>query len=159
MRSVDRSMRARVATQTPWCFVAMEYYAVMLNRTYLLTIDDRRFSGKVARGLTSTEGGIGIAGMITSRMAVHGDLADPSTYIVSSRISKPSRADFSIELADIASVEYTPRKKWGMGYYPHDGRVFVSAAGRRREFIILGNQSGHEIASRLTADSARARRR
>jgi hypothetical protein len=146
-------------TQTPWCFVAMEYYAVILNRTYLLTIDDSRFSGKVARGLTSIEGGTGIAGIITSRMAVHGDLADPGTYISSSRISKPNRADFSIKLSDISSVDYTPRKKWGMGYYPHDGRVFVTAAGQRREFIILGNQSGHDIASRLTADIARAKNR
>ena len=37
-------------------------------------------------------------------------------------------------------------KKWGMGYYPHDGKVYVKTKnGKKKEFIILGSQSGKEI--------------
>jgi hypothetical protein len=33
-----------------------------------------------------------------------------------------------------------------MGEYPHDGKVYVTTKdGKRREFIILGNQSGESI--------------
>ncbi|HJY06951.1 MAG TPA: hypothetical protein VJ323_11600 [Bryobacteraceae bacterium] len=59
-------------------------------------------------------------------------------------------------LSEITSVAYNPRKKWGMGYYPHDGRVIVQTLKRQREFIILGNQSGQQIAQRLREYVARA---
>jgi hypothetical protein len=37
-----------------------------------------------------------------------------------------------------------------MGYYPHDGKVYVRTKdGKNREFIILGSQSGQEIKNRL----------
>lgn len=33
-----------------------------------------------------------------------------------------------------------------MGYYPHDGKVYVKTYdGKKKEFIILGSQSGEEI--------------
>jgi hypothetical protein len=35
---------------------------------------------------------------------------------------------------------------WGMGYCPHDGKVYVDTAeGKTLEFIILGNQNGEAI--------------
>ncbi len=35
-----------------------------------------------------------------------------------------------------------------MGYYPHDGRVTIETfENKKREFIILGNQSGQDIAN------------
>ena len=111
----------------------------------------------MCRGLTGVEGGTGLTRHITSRLAVRGKLADPSTYIDGRLLAKPNRADFSIALRDISSVEYTPTKKWGMGYYPHDGRVFVESVAGKCEFIILGNQSGGEIAARLEASVAKVR--
>lgn len=39
-----------------------------------------------------------------------------------------------------------------MGSYPHDGKVHVKTqAGKKREFIILGNQSGEAIKAWIEA--------
>lgn len=134
-----------------WSFVAMEYYALILNRTYLISIKDGALCGVICRGLTSVEGAPDPLTMIvTAKLAVHGNLNDPKSYVDAKRMKRPSGANFSIPLSQISMVKYDPRKKWGMGYYPHDGRVFVEAAGGKREFIILGNQSGKEIAEHLT---------
>jgi len=33
-----------------------------------------------------------------------------------------------------------------MGYYPHDGKVYLKIENKgKREFIILGSQSGEEV--------------
>ncbi len=131
-------------------FIAMEYYALILNRTYKLSIDGKILDGKVCRGITSIESGSGTARIITSKLAVHGDLNDPKSYVDDSLLDKSNRANFSIHLNEICSVEYTPKKKWGMGYYPHDGRIFIRTARDKREFIILGSQSGREIAALIS---------
>jgi len=60
------------------------------------------------------------------------------------------REGFSSSIAelagDITRCEYDKTKKWGMGYYPHDGKVYVETRNsNEREFIILGNQSGQSI--------------
>ncbi len=133
-------------SQSSWSFVAMEYYALILNRTFLLTVTRDRLDARVCRGITSIDGG-----PVQSLMAVHGDINDPNAYVNNELLAKPNRANVTLPLTSITSVEYTPKKKWGMGYYPHDGRVFVRTATRKREFIILGNQSGQQIASDLTS--------
>jgi len=57
-----------------------------------------------------------------------------------------SKANFRIARESITDVKYDSSKKWGMGYYPHDGKVYVnSSTSGRREFIIMGNQSGKRI--------------
>ena len=129
----------------------MQYYGLILNRTFIVSVDAAGISGAVCRGMTSTEGGIGLARYVTAQLAVHGDLNDPSSY-VAYPATRPDRANFALSHADITSVTYNPKKKWGMGPYPHDGRVIVATSTRRREFIILGNQSGQEIAERLRAE-------
>ncbi len=142
--------RSSTSENADWSFVAMEYYALILNRTYLITIRDGALCGVVCRGLTSTEGDDDpLTKITTGKLAVHGDLNDPKSYVNAERIKQHDSANFLIPFSDISMVTYDPRKKWGMGYYPHDGRVFVESDGKKREFIILGNQSGNEIAERL----------
>ena len=61
---------------------------------------------------------------------------------------RSNKANFKIKLSDIKEVHYNPNKKFGMGPYPHDGRVTIKTNdNRKREFIILGNQSGQKIAN------------
>jgi hypothetical protein len=147
---VSAPNHSNVMKNADWSFVAMEYYALILNRTYIITIKDGALCGVVCRGLTSIESGNDpLAKIATRKLAVHGDLNDPKSYVNVERIRQPNSANFSIPLSDISLVEHDARKKWGMGYYPHDGRIFVRAVGKKREFIILGNQSGKEIAERL----------
>ena len=143
--------------QHNWSFVAMEYYALILNRTYLVRVGDGQIAGSVCRGLTAVEGGGDrLTREITARLAVQGELNDPASYVDAATLSKSHRANFAITLSDVQSVAYDPRKKWGMGYYPHDGRVTVATTRVRREFIILGGQSGREIARRLNSAVAAA---
>lgn len=133
-----------------WSFIAMEYYALILNRTYLVRVGDGKITGSICRGLTAVEGGGDrLTREITARLAVHGNLSDPASYVDDATLSKSHRANFVISLSKVQSVAYDPRKKWGMGYYPHDGRVTIVTPEQKRELIILGAQSGLEIVARL----------
>jgi hypothetical protein len=123
----------------------MQYYGLILNRTYFVSVDAQGLTCTVCRGLTAVK-----TPFNSSSLAVRGDLHDPASYITYP-LTRRSRANFTLSHGEITSVVHDPRKKWGMGYYPHDGRVFVDTVGRRYEFIILGNQSGREIAERLSA--------
>jgi len=94
-------------------------------------------------------------------MAVRGDLQNPYSYVKSKYIDRvkdcdlsdgsiltQNKSNFVINRADIRNAYYDPKKKWGMGYYPHDGKVYIETFGKgKKELIILGNQSGHKIAS------------
>jgi hypothetical protein len=143
--------------QPAWSFVAMEYYALILNRTFLVTVTEGELKAVVCRGLTSSSGGTLLSELLTTPIAVRGDLNDPRAYVNDRRLRRTSRANFAMTLADVTSVRYDKRKKWGMGEYPHDGKVFVEAGGNEREFIILGNQSGEDIARRLERAVAHVR--
>ena len=143
-------------------FVAMEYYMLILNRTYLVLITDDLLIGILANGLVSAEGGNpGITRQISRSLAIQDDLTNPHSYIKEKYIRKVedddlydgsiltrSRSNFIINRKDIAEAYYDPKKKWGMGYYPHDGKVYVlTNRNKKREFIILGDQSGQKIAN------------
>lgn len=142
-------------------FVAMEYYRLVFNRTFLVLITDEMLIGIKVRGIAGAKTG---SDPIVDALVpgVDGDLQDPFTYlsakytaglstldVMSDELLKRSRANFRIERKDILKVRYDPTRKWGMGYYPHDGRVYVDKMWGSREFIILGNQSGQAIADVL----------
>jgi hypothetical protein len=59
------------------------------------------------------------------------------------------RANFCLPYEELEQVRYDPTKKWGMGKYPHDGKVHVFVRGKTREFILLGSQPGAAITYRL----------
>jgi hypothetical protein len=94
-------------------------------------------------------------------MTIRGDLQNPYSYVKAKYIDRiqecnlldgsilqQNKSNFIIKRADIKNAYYDPKKKWGMGYYPHDGKVYIETNdGRKKEFIILGNQSGHKIAT------------
>lgn len=141
-------------------FVAMEYYNLIMNRTFLILISDEYLIGLKVNGLISVEGGGDpLTRSISKNMAIQDDLQNPYSYMKSSYlrkvenlniygedILKTERPNFKINRNEIKSVTYDERKKWGMGYYPHDGKVYVKTKnGKKKEFIILGSQSGKEI--------------
>src|SRR3546814_10181681 len=104
--------------QDTWHFVAMEYYALILNRTYLVSVSPTCITGKVCRGLTAAESGAGLTRYITSQLAVHDNLYDPSSYVSDHHLARQDNADFTLRYADIISVSFNPKQKWGMGPYP-----------------------------------------
>lgn len=141
-----------------WCFIGMEYYALVLNRTFVIAINGDLLEGTLCRGLTSTAGGRdGLSRYINGKLAVHGDLDDPSAYMGERAYPRRKRADFSLPLRELESVEHDPREKWGMGYYPHDDRLYLRTATRTREFILVGRQSGQAICARIRAAAGLAR--
>ncbi|MDN3584502.1 hypothetical protein [Mucilaginibacter flavus] len=142
-------------------FVAMEYHTLILNRTYLVIITKDFLLGLKVNNAISAEGGHNPLAIAVSRaLAVKGDLNNPFSYvknkylqplldqdIYSDAILQNDKANFKIYKRDITEVTYDNSKKWGMGNYPHDGKVYVKTAdNKKREFIILGDQSGKHIA-------------
>src|SRR5512143_2313837 len=106
---VSVTNRSSALESGDWSFVAMEYYALILNRTYLITVKDGALCGVVCRGLTSTEGGDDpLTKIATGKMAVHGDLGDPNSYVNAERMKQSSSANFSIPLSDLSGVTYDP---------------------------------------------------
>lgn len=146
-------------------FVAMEYYFLILNRTFLMVIGDDELIGLKIRGVTSTENNSNsLASLATNKLAVTDNLDDPNSYINSKLLGKYAELDvqsprvmemdnsnFKVKFDDVLSVYHDKRKKWGMGYYPHDGKVFVETGSVKKELIILGNQKGSEIAKQLNS--------
>lgn len=146
-------------------FVAMEYYYLILNRTFLVIKTKGYLIGIQGNGLVSVEGGKDIlTRQITSNMAIKGDLTNPYSYLknkylekiadlnlIDGSIIEANKTNFLIKTSDIKSAVYNPSKKFGMGPYPHDGRVTIETYdNKKREFIILGNQSGGNIANFIT---------
>lgn len=145
-------------------FVAMEYYMLLLNRTYLILLTADKVIGLQGNGLISLEANAdALTNKIASKYAVRGDLRNPHAYLkekyirdienvnlVDGSILKKNRANFIIQKSDIIDSWYDSSKKWGMGYYPHDGKVYIKTAkGKAREFIILGDQPGEYIAKQV----------
>jgi hypothetical protein len=145
-------------------FVAMEYYKLILNRTFLVLLTTDYLIGLQGNGAISVEGGSNIFSKEISKLfAVRGDLGNPYSYLkekyiheienenlFDDSITLKNDTNFKIDRAKIRNAYYDPKKKWGMGYYPHDGKVYIETMhNKKREFIILGKQSGHEIATLL----------
>lgn len=143
-------------------FVAMQYFGLILNRTFLVLLTKDQIIGIKVNGIISVEsGGNRLVKELSNTMTVKGDLQNPYSYIkskyldrvkdlelVDTEILKQDKSNFVIYRADIFNAYHDPKKKWGMGYYPHDGKVYVlTNDGKKKEFIILGNQSGNKVAS------------
>jgi hypothetical protein len=143
-------------------FVAMEYYWLILNRTFLVLIADNELIGIKVHGPIGVESSDALINLLP--LTVGGDLQNPYSYISAKYIEsikdvdlksqdflKANNSNFRINKSDILETSYDKSKKWGMGYYPHDGKVYVRTRDdKKREFIILGAQSGQGIKNRLS---------
>lgn len=141
-------------------FVAMEYYHLIKNRTFLVLLTNDYLIGVQANGLISVDfGSDNYQVEIMGYTVIKGDLQNPYLYVnpnyfiglmyedLFTEKLLENKHNFRIARKDIRKVWHTPRKKWGMGNYPHDGRVYVQThQGKKKELIILGNQSGKLIA-------------
>lgn len=147
-------------------FIAMQYYGLILNRTFLVIKTNELLIGIKVNGIVSIESGEnGIVNEISKTIAVKGDLQNKYSYIKSKFINyiqdyelldgsifTQDKSNFIFSRNYIKNAYHDPRKKWGMGYYPHDGKVYIETVdGRKKEFIILGNQSGQKIVQLILA--------
>ncbi len=130
-------------------FLAMEYYRLIWNRTFEVTVDESGCSGAFVRGAIST----GSPGIVMAAMddepahLVDAKRLDASREhpAGSSEYLAKHRFNFTWPRASILAIRFNPRKKWGMGAIPHDGRIEFERSDRSREFIVLGKDRAPKI--------------
>ena len=122
-------------------FVAMEYYALMLNRTFVVFVSPDGLYGWKAAGVVP-------AGVRDYFKPLSEMLKDPKVMhdIVAVRKLAGLKGGFFIPRSEISSAEFIAKPKSGMGGIPHSGRILVSLiSGKTREFILLGKVDGVQI--------------
>jgi hypothetical protein len=116
-------------------FVAMEYYALIWNRTYVVFIAPEGLYGWKATGAVTSAR--------PNYFQHYVDLlADPEMMQDYDAIKKLSKLKngFFIPRSTIVSVEIIDKQKWGMGLIPHCGRIRIDMTTEKsREFILLGS--------------------
>jgi len=137
-------------------FVAMQYYAGIMNRSYVVQVSDSlilcgRVHGIIAAGV--------------SRRYSASSLKDPYFYADPDLLSiyhqdtylhpellKKDNANLLIRRDDIQNCRYAAKKKWGMGDVVHTGRLFIELkSGKKIELILLGKPNIEEIVNKLNA--------
>jgi hypothetical protein len=138
-------------------FVAMEYYWLILNRTFLVLLTDKELIGIKVHGPIGVETSEPVTNLLP--LAIDGNLENPYSYIsikyiekiknidlLSEALLKANGSNFRIRKSDITRTDYDKSKKWGMGHYLYNGKVYVTTMdNNKREFIVLGSQSGVHI--------------
>jgi tetratricopeptide (TPR) repeat protein len=139
------------AGSPPW-FAAMEYFALVLNRTYKIFATERLLCGAKVRGVVSNN--LRSPGLRDQRAWVRTGAANiyDRMDVASPAFLKMNAANFQIAWSEITQLEYLPGKKWGMGGLPHSGRLLIHMTnGKKRELVLLGDQNGEDIRRALEA--------
>jgi len=122
-------------------FVAMEYFALILNRSFLFFITNDGLCGWKFRGLVGTfdpefykpiEELLDAPEMEPGSDSFSGLMCGPDTFL--------------IPYSAIRSVDFDRKRKWGMGPIRHAGILSIGLKeGAKREFILLGIADGAGI--------------
>ncbi len=133
-------------------FVGMEYYALILNRTYVVFAAHDGLYGWKAEGPVSN---------LRPRFyePYQEMLADPELIrdLEAVRDLASLNGGFFIPSSDILSFETTDKSKWGMGGIPHSGKIWIKMTnGKSREFILLGSVSPESIRDQILSSVARS---
>lgn len=128
-------------------FVAMEYYALILNRTYVVFVAPDGLYGWKVRGPVTNWNPLYfqryVAILNDTRLMHDHDAVEKLAHL---------RGGFVVPRSEIASAELIYKAKWGMGGIPHAGRIRVRfASGRSREFILLGSVSQERIREEIVS--------
>jgi hypothetical protein len=125
----------------------MEYYALVLNRTYKVFVTDQMLVGATVRGLVISPPVV-TSSMLNQEFWVRTQTAKRYERIdlASVKLLQMHSANFQVHWNDIAQTEYRAGRKWGMGKLPHSGRLVLQLRdGRKRELILLGRQNGNTL--------------
>jgi hypothetical protein len=122
-------------------FLAMEYYALILNRSFAIFVFPEGLYGCKFRGPVS-------ASDPSYFQRYTGMLHDPWLVQSPNRLQElvKKRGNFFIPRSNILTADFVNKQKWGMGGIPHSGRIFLRLAnGTSRELILLGSVEGEMI--------------
>jgi hypothetical protein len=139
-----------------WRFVAMEYHAVILNRTFVVTVTSTQICGARVRGL------------LASPHEPDPECHDPDLYVsarlvdgidsASEAYYRLDEADFQISLTELKRIRFDASRKRGMRTVRNSGTLHLELqSGVTREFALLGSQDGKTICERLAESIRRAR--
>jgi hypothetical protein len=137
----------------PCEFIAMEYYGLILNRTYFVVATKESVAG------------VKVGGPVASPPMARQELFNPRHYLGNTDLtlaqgklnqsrstSKSEPGFFNFPWRDVKGLSFSDKPKWGMGNVPYSGRLFVVLAdGRQRELILLGRQDGANLLKHLNA--------
>ena len=125
----------------------MEYYLVMWNRSFDVTVTSSALSGAFVQGAIS----VGSPSIVAARRLNDATLLVDRGRLAQARAQEPGspgylqlhRSNFTYARSLVVVIRYDPRRKWGMGPVPHSGRLQLELRDRtRRELILLGEQDG-----------------
>jgi hypothetical protein len=123
----------------------MEYYWLILNRTFVVFVAPEGLYGWKAVGI--------VTNLDRTFYEPYQEMLKDDEFMRDHQaIEKLSRlrGGFFIERSAIASVAYDERQKWGMGGIAHSGRINVKLTdGKTREFILLGFAMGDELKDKI----------
>lgn len=129
-------------------FVAMEYFCLILNRTFVVFVSKVGLHGWKVQGPVSN--------LHRNYFASYLDLLkDPALMSSPEAVEKLANlgGGFTIPRSDVESVAFDPTAKWGMGGIPHSGKINIKlSSGRSREFILLGSQEGERIRHQILGE-------
>ncbi len=134
-------------------FLAMEYYGLMLNRTYAISATKTMICGaKIFGAVGSPRSGLGIYRWRDPRNFIdrkteekyHGVSPESPEFLT------VNKDNFQINCSDVVAVAFSGKKKLSMGGIPHSGTLTLGTKGHKpRELILLGDQDGAEIEMKL----------
>jgi hypothetical protein len=128
-------------------FVAMEYFALILNRSFLVFISDDGLRGWKFSGPVTTN-------FPEFYKPAEELLDDPEMAHGSASFNDlmNGQGTFFIPYSEISSVVFAGKTKWGMGPILHSGILTLGlTSGRKREFILLGAAYGDGIRDLISA--------
>ena len=127
-------------------FVAMEYYWLILNRTFVVFVCPGGLYGWKALGIVSGGGDSRFYEPLASVLEDPEVMGDAETI----KELAGKRGGFFIPQSNVASVEFVKKRKWGMAAIRHSGLLYVRLAdGTSREFILLGEADGQKIVGEI----------
>jgi hypothetical protein len=148
------------AQPTPY-FIAMEYKGLS-NCIMKIFITDSLIMGAKVNGYISCQPNFGIGTSISFK-----HLREPEAYVkkklddYDSLLSnqtvflKRDKYNFIVRRSDVKKIWYDPYHKWGMGYYPDTGKIYIESSITPenkelvRELILIGEQHPRQLLALL----------
>lgn len=134
-------------------FVAMEYYALILNRTFTVHLCGDGLVGVISNGIVAASPHY--MSERFSEQTMYENKSRLKKYqginICSDAALKIHRFNFKILYKDISHSEFLDKKKWGMGPVQHTGilNIHNKDGSKHRELILLGKQDGLALANEI----------
>lgn len=134
-------------------FLAMEYYGLMMNRTFAISATKSMVCGAKMFGVVgSPRSGLGMYLWRDPRNFIDRKTQEKYRGVSpeSAEFLSVNKDNFQINCADVVGIAFSGKKKLSMGGIPHSGTLTLETKGHKpREFILLGDQDGADIELKL----------